>query len=170
MADWTYRFMPFITPASPITAPQALLGLRGGHAAQIRVRALHLARLPLGHLLRHIIRAHALQIESHSKGNRWTDVRGGSYQITLAICLVTSSAPMPCRRQSGRWRVYMNRCTLPLGHLLGHIVGAHALQVSRKLKCWAGRSTLGCKPALALEIPRKHFSLDRCATARKSTC
>lgn len=62
------RAPPFLLLNSPPTAPQPLLGLLGGHAAQICVRALHLARLPLGHLLGHIVRTHALHAVGRADG------------------------------------------------------------------------------------------------------
>lgn len=52
----------------PSAAPQPLLGLLGGHAAQICIRALHLARLPLGHLLGHVVGTHALHAVGRADG------------------------------------------------------------------------------------------------------
>lgn len=46
-----YPLTPQLTPPSL----EPVLGLGGGHAAQVRVSALHFARLPLGHLLGDVI-------------------------------------------------------------------------------------------------------------------
>ncbi len=44
-------------------APEPLARLRSSHAAQVRICALHLARLPLGHLLGDIISVCMLQAQ-----------------------------------------------------------------------------------------------------------